>query len=244
MGKIAPERLKNVLKDSNSFVEYLHIYRYSSVKKYLTKDSKILDIACGTGYGSVVLDSKDYLGIDVDPKTVEEASKNYGKFGKFEVGNALNIDKKSASFDAVISLETIEHISREKHPEYMDELLRVLKPGGYLAISTPNKDYSYKKRLIRRGWTNPYHKVEYSTHEFLRFLESYNDRMNIIDVEFLGNPWNFSRNYFVMGILAILNAVGLKFVGRFVSRINVKLGKFAPLKCKTVLVIAKKSSGD
>jgi ubiquinone/menaquinone biosynthesis C-methylase UbiE len=144
---------------------YEHIYRYAFACKLLT-GLEILDIASGEGYGTHALSrvAKCVMGVDIDAETVEHARAKYGH--EYAVGSAEKIPIESARFDAAVSFETIEHIPK---PEgFLKELSRILKPGGCLVISTPNKDvYHYDQE------PNPFHLSELTLAEFTTILTPY-----------------------------------------------------------------------
>ncbi len=115
-----------------------HISRYESVKELL-KDKTVLDIASGSGYGTYLLaeKAKKIYGVDVDEDAVEYAKRNYGgKNIEYLLGDAEKIPLEDKSVDVVVTFETIEHIKDYK--KFMREIKRVLKPGGFAVISTPN----------------------------------------------------------------------------------------------------------
>ena len=89
-------------------------------KEYLGENTKILDLGCGLGVGSVPLSTFGYriTGIDNDPKVVEAARENAKKFGKdiqIVHGDIFDIDKmiEPDSFDACISGGLLEHFSEQ-----------------------------------------------------------------------------------------------------------------------------------
>ena len=102
----------------------------------------VLDIASGEGYGSALLASgaTRVTGVDIDPQTVQGATQKYSSNNsnlEFKQGSADNIPLHSGLFDVVVSFETIEH--HDNHVEMMREIKRVLKLGGLLIISSPDK---------------------------------------------------------------------------------------------------------
>ena len=135
-----------------------HVDRYDFAVKYLkgmNKDSlMILDIACGTGYGSdilKILNPKLIIGVDIDSETIRYASKKYGSERcVFKIANAIDMkDFRDKMFDAIISFETIEHL--EDPILFLENINRLLKNKGILIMSTPNK------------WgLNAPHKVDYN----------------------------------------------------------------------------------
>jgi ubiquinone/menaquinone biosynthesis C-methylase UbiE len=142
-----------------------HVIRYEAARA-LVKGKKILDIASGTGYGSAILgeSASSVLGVDLDAEAVEYATKNYGsKNVKFVSGDGEKIPAEDGSFDAVVSYETIEHIKDYK--TFMDEVKRVLKPGGLFILSTPN-DLEYPEG-------NHFHLHEFKPKELQVFVDKY-----------------------------------------------------------------------
>lgn len=110
------------------------------IKKHSTKGDSLLEVGCGTGEISKVLPSSvRYYGIDTSSFAVEkakkEAEKQIANFYLFNLKQgSLNFNDKY--FDFVLSVYSLEHF---KNPGFMlDEMVRVLKPGGYLIILAPN----------------------------------------------------------------------------------------------------------
>lgn len=157
------ERLPAATFDRQT-VEHLHRY---AVAQSFAHDLAVLDIACGEGYGSNLLAqaAKSVIGIDVDPAAVDRARQKYSRENlSFSHGSATAIDLPEQSVDLVVSFETLEHLM--EHDEMLGELRRVLRPGGMLIMSTPDKrEYS-----DRTGHKNPYHVRELYTDEFVALV--------------------------------------------------------------------------
>lgn len=83
-------------------------------------------------------------GIDVDEQTVETATRLFGGDGvHYQCHTAEQLPFEDHTFDVVCSFETIEHLD---HPElFLQEIRRVLKPGGNIILSCPNDPYYYKQ---------------------------------------------------------------------------------------------------
>lgn len=128
--RMIPER-----SDSRTFWE--HVYRYRFACGFAV-GKRVLDIACGEGYGSAALvkcGAAQVIGMDVSSEAVEHARGKYGIDAR--LGDAQAIALPSDSVDLVVSFETIEHLPE---PElFLDEARRVLAPGGLLIVSTPNR---------------------------------------------------------------------------------------------------------
>jgi ubiquinone/menaquinone biosynthesis C-methylase UbiE len=123
------------------FVE--HKARYEFASTLLNSRMKVLDIACGVGYGSKLLamTAGRVVGCDIDGESIEYANTNYGSANiDYQLGNATKLHLPSDSFDALISFETLEHI--RQYNQVLSEFQRVLKPGGLLVISSPNRNTS------------------------------------------------------------------------------------------------------
>jgi GT2 family glycosyltransferase/ubiquinone/menaquinone biosynthesis C-methylase UbiE len=147
-------------------IKYEHLHRYALCLE-LVAGKSVLDIASGEGYGAALLASvaKSVTGVDIDATSVEHAKHLYYKPNlSFLVGSCESVPQPDNSFDVVTSFETIEH--HGKHEEMLDEIKRVLKPGGTLIISSPNRlTYSDEP-----GYKNPFHVKELYYDEFYELL--------------------------------------------------------------------------
>jgi 2-polyprenyl-3-methyl-5-hydroxy-6-metoxy-1,4-benzoquinol methylase len=139
MGKLADTGERMVPEyHSGSMIYAEHMARYSATKQFV-KGKTILDIACGTGYGSFLMAdaAKKIFAVDIDQRTIDYAKKNFfSKNIEYSVGSATEIPMPDNMAEVVVSFETIEHINDYK--KFLSEVKRVLKPGGLLVISTPN----------------------------------------------------------------------------------------------------------
>lgn len=130
---------------------------------------RVLDIACGTGYGIAILKSTaaHVTGVDVDANAVAEAKAECGGKAAVLLGNGLGLPFADASFDVITSFETLEHL--HERATFLSELHRVLRPSGILLLSTPNANYSQPVDGIP---SNPFHIHEYTPDELRRELEA------------------------------------------------------------------------
>lgn len=150
-------------------VEHLHRY---GIAMDQCRGKNVLDIASGEGYGSALLATVagNVTGVDISAEVVKEANQKYAaKFSNLQYleGSTDKIPADDRSFDVVVSFETIEH--HDQHITMMQEIKRVLKPGGLLIISSPDKLYYSDKP----GTVNPFHVKELYKGEFENLLKEY-----------------------------------------------------------------------
>lgn len=142
-------------------IDHEHRHRYLFALGFC-RGRRVLDIACGEGYGAALLatEAAGVVGVDVDAATVAHASVAYPLPNLcFVAGDATAIPLADASVEVVVSFETIEHFA--EHERFLAELRRVLVPGGLLVISSP-----IKENYGAEDWENPYHARELTQREF------------------------------------------------------------------------------
>jgi glycosyltransferase involved in cell wall biosynthesis/SAM-dependent methyltransferase len=152
--------------NGNIFLEHMHRY---VIAKRIVEGKDVLDIASGEGFGSSLLadKAKSVIGVDISEEAVAHAQAKYGApHLNFRAGSATAIPLEDHSVDVVVSFETIEHITG--HEEMLSEIKRVLRPGGVLIMSTPDKaTYSDTP-----NYKNPFHVRELYHDEFRALLAS------------------------------------------------------------------------
>ena len=150
-------------------IAHEHWHRYAFAAR-CASGRRVLDVACGEGYGSGLLAQvATYVtGVDIDAVTLAHARRRYAerKNCTFVEGSAAALPIADASVDVVVSFETIEHLPVDDQPRMLAEFARVLAPGGLLVLSSPNRpQYS-----DARGYTNPFHLHELDRGELAQLL--------------------------------------------------------------------------
>ena len=136
---------------------------YYLAKNYI--DGDVLELGCGEGRGIEVIlkKSKTFTAIDKIKDAVDALSAKYPKhnFSSKLFPPMGYIEDKS--FDTIISFQVIEHI--EDDDLFLNEIFRILRPGGKAIITTPN----IKMTLTR----NPWHIREYTSKELIDISSKY-----------------------------------------------------------------------
>lgn len=144
-----------------------HLARYELATR-LVRGRRVLDLGCGCGYGADHLawyGAAEVLGLDNSPAAVAYARAHYRQVNlSFEIAEARCTGLPDASFEAVVCFELIEHLAEQD--ELLAEIRRVLKPDGYLIISTPDAERPAPA-------PNPWHVRELSRSAFVALLRRY-----------------------------------------------------------------------
>ena len=161
-----PERI--IPAETPPGIVALHLKRYQFARKYIV-GKRVLDVACGVGYGSLYLAKacRQVVGADIDWVAVDYAQRQYGGRENlaFVQVDAIRTGFAESQFDAVCSFETIEHV--RDAGMILGEIKRVLKPEGVLIVSTPRAARSNSRPA------NPFHHHEWSPADFKRLLRGF-----------------------------------------------------------------------
>jgi SAM-dependent methyltransferase len=159
-----PERI--VPDETEPGIVALHLKRYEFALPYC-RGASVLDAGCGVGYGTAHLAqvAERVVGVDVSDDAVSYARTHYaGPTVEFLVADVLELPFAGDSFGVVCSFEIVEHVADAER--FVAELARVLKPGGWLVLSTPRaNDPSVRP-------DNPFHEREFDADELRALLSS------------------------------------------------------------------------
>ena len=120
-----------------------HMARYDLAAQWVRAGDRVLDCACGLGYGTAMLASlsqgRSFLGVDLGAEAVAYALDNFGcgKRVSFRQGDAASLAFiANCSVDTVVCFETMEHLP--DYRRFLQEARRILKPDGRIILSVPN----------------------------------------------------------------------------------------------------------
>ena len=117
----------------------LHLERYEFAARHL-QAGRLLDVACGVGYGTRTLSDRaavpiDALGVDISQAAVDYANGRYAQEGtRYLCSDGMKL-QDDEGFDNIVSIETIEHLPDPV--SFVDKLVSLLRPGGVLVGSVP-----------------------------------------------------------------------------------------------------------
>jgi len=138
-------------------ISYEHFHRYALAAHWCV-NKRTLDAACGEGYGSALLaqSAGSVEAVDIAEQAINHARQRYGNLPglEFQKADCTELPFADNEFDRVVSFETLEHLA--EHDRLLAEFRRVLKPDGFLVLSSPDKAiYSDEQNTI-----NEYHVKE------------------------------------------------------------------------------------
>jgi SAM-dependent methyltransferase len=153
--------LPDVPAENYWFRRHLAVYEWIAAR---VAGQRVLDMACGEGYGSDALarPAASVVGVDANPEAFEHARLRYRRPGlSFERGMVETFGSE-AEFDAVVFLQTIEHVFDAVG--VLTHFRSILRPGGVAYISTPNLLTLAPPGALKSD--NPWHLKEYRASEF------------------------------------------------------------------------------
>jgi SAM-dependent methyltransferase len=149
-----------------------HRARYAFALRHQLTGQTVLDVACGSGFGLRMLSATRAraIGIDYDRRTLVKIR---AEDARLVQADATRLPLPPASIDQVVSFETLEHVPDAR--ALVHELRRVLKPGGRLMLSTPNRAFGPPQ--LHTG--NPFHIREFTADELRALLQECFDEVQL-----------------------------------------------------------------
>jgi ubiquinone/menaquinone biosynthesis C-methylase UbiE len=159
-------------------ISYEHLHRYALSREYVS-GKRVLDLGCGTGYGSSILAvaAAQVTGVDLSGKAIQSAQRRYGAATnlRYLCGDCYGLPFEKNSFDVVVANEMIEHV--EDHDALIAEALRVLASDGLFIVSTPNKPVYNRYKA-----PNAFHVSEMDVPEFRALLQRHFAHVRLIGI--------------------------------------------------------------
>jgi SAM-dependent methyltransferase len=158
--------LPDVPEENYWYRRHLAVYEWIGAR---TIGGRVVDMACGEGYGSEVLSRSagSVVGVDANPEAHEHARLRYQRQNlRFERDL---VESFSEPCDAVVFLQTIEHV--QDPGAILEHFKDMLEPGGVAYVSTPNLLTLAPPGAEKSD--NPWHVKEYRAAEFRELCESH-----------------------------------------------------------------------
>jgi SAM-dependent methyltransferase len=165
--------LPDVPEENYWFRRHLAVYEWIGAR---VLGKRVIDMACGEGYGSEVLarGAASVVGVDANPEAHEHARLRYVRQSlRFERDLVETFREQC---DAVVFLQTIEHV--QDPPAILEHFKSLLAPGGVAYVSTPNLLTLAPPGAQKSD--NPWHVREYRAEEFRALCEAVFPRVELL----------------------------------------------------------------
>jgi SAM-dependent methyltransferase len=135
-------RLEMTSTAEKNYENHRKFYRFAG---QFVAGKKVLDVGCGSGYGCEILKgagASEVHGLDASRHAIRFARSRFGRWADFRRQTATRMSAyPDGSFDIVVSAELIEHLRKYRvEAKAINEMARVLRPGGLLVLSAPNSE--------------------------------------------------------------------------------------------------------
>lgn len=121
----------------------------------LRENFRILEVGCGDGWFLRWLNNRYHVrgvGVDISPAAANLAAANDWAGNEYYAAEASQLPFETDSFDLGCALDVIEHLTHEHKREALREMVRVLKPGGYVLLYAMHTDDKYTDFWFKRTW--------------------------------------------------------------------------------------------
>lgn len=222
--------------------ENLDILRKIINKLGIINIERYADLGCGLGTLTIrvanMIKPREVYGIDIDETSLKEASKLGIKTVKCDL-NEDRIPLPDNFIDLVTMFETIEHLWNKDHA--LAEAYRILKPGGYLVLSTPNLCSWINRILVMLGYLPIQYDIslryQLQWRPFQRVRMHYCHVMNLYNLPALSNHLRLMgfEVIFMKGMIAYYAYKNMVF--KFVTKI---LAQIRPSLAPVLFAVARK----
>jgi SAM-dependent methyltransferase len=167
--------------DRGNFSSNLHFLKKTGL---LDRNKRILEIGSGVGHLVNYLFHEGYQieGTDVNQEYINFAQREFGL--SLSHMNGEKLDYPDQNFDLVLSFDVFEHIPDSNR--HLQEVKRVLKPGGYYLLQTPNKFTNAPFGIIKNRSLSKYKEYHCSLHSYWQLKRRF--KANGFDLHFLAVP--------------------------------------------------------
>ncbi len=243
--EIARKLLKKVKDDYNKIAVEFGATRdklwpeFYFLKKYLKNGDKVLDLGCGNGRLYELfkeLSSQDknikYIGIDISENLIKEAKKRYPE-AEFYTGDALNLDFPEKEFDIVFFMAAFQHIPGEElRLQVLDNIKKILKPGGYLIMSNWNL---WQRQYLPLFFKYSLKKIFKPKEEIVSGIEAGRFDFGDVLVFWRGETKRYYHAFRKKELKKLLKQAGFKIIfNNYSSKLDITL------KNKNIITIAQK----
>ncbi len=201
---LTEERVVPKLMNPKSGILMEHIARYQFARMFAS--GRVLDIACGVGYGTAILLKSNpqistVVGVDINKDAIDYAKEHYNDArAMYVAGDAMaeSLPDEIGRFDTVVSFETIEHLQNDEL--FIANLYKMMKPDGTLIISTPFG----KGRGI--PCSNPFHVHQYKEPEFAELLNCFDTVDMYYQLDEMIEKGTQDKKYYLMVAVCTIKA--------------------------------------
>lgn len=206
--------LPDVPEENYWFRRHLVVYEWIAAR---VAGKRVVDMACGEGYGSDVLarTARSVVGVDANPEAHEHARLRYVR-PNLRFAREL-VESFSEPCDVVVFLQTIEHV--KDAGSILEHFRSILEPGGVAYVSTPNLLTLAPPGAEKSD--NPWHVHEYRAQEFRHLCEGHFDTVELLGL-FHARKLRAHEIALKLGWDAIHKRLGLteRFYSRFTPSIS------------------------
>jgi ubiquinone/menaquinone biosynthesis C-methylase UbiE len=201
----------DLIQHNEDWLAREHVMRYRFAEQYLPRAGRVLDIACGPGYGTYHLahtaPQAELVGADILVENVEIARRFYPVANaSFVVSDAFRLPFPDECFRLAVSFETIEHV--HDGIGFLAEMARVLNPEGVFLCSTPNAPYDFLSTQHVRLYTPQ--ELSEITRQFFGDVQVFYQYQTRADrfVELRDRWWGFALTRFLRAIPGPIRRAG------------------------------------